>query len=53
MVRILGNLGVAASTPILDRIKNPVDSQGAPRWRDGLYIDKPEEWDDPYRYFCW
>ena len=18
-----------------------------------LYLDLPEEWDDPYRFFCW
>jgi len=23
------------------------------RWRDGLYMDEPEEWDDPYRFFGW
>ncbi len=23
------------------------------RWLKGLYLDVPEEWDDPYRYFCW
>jgi hypothetical protein len=20
---------------------------------DGLYLDTPEEWDDPYRFFRW
>lgn len=20
---------------------------------EGLYLDQPEEWDDPYRHFCW
>jgi hypothetical protein len=29
-----------------------VDAQVAiPRWLDGLYLDTPEEWDDPYRFF--
>jgi hypothetical protein len=22
-------------------------------WLDGLYLDIPEEWDDPYRFFRW
>jgi beta-galactosidase/beta-glucuronidase len=23
------------------------------RWSQGLYLDQPEAWDDPYRFFCW
>jgi hypothetical protein len=23
------------------------------RWSQGLYLDQPEEWDDPYRFFRW
>ena len=23
------------------------------RWLEGLYLDTPEEWDDPYRFFGW
>jgi hypothetical protein len=23
------------------------------RWLEGLYLDVPEEWDDPYRFFRW
>ncbi len=23
------------------------------RWQEGLYLDLPEEWDDPYRFFRW
>ncbi|MHB9049147.1 MAG: carbohydrate binding domain-containing protein, partial [Pirellulales bacterium] len=23
------------------------------RWLQGLYLDQPEEWDDPYRFFRW
>ena len=35
-----------------------MSSAGAPkasagRWRRGLYLDEPEEWDDPYRFFRW
>ena len=26
-------------------------SQG--RWSSGLYLDEPQEWDDPYRFFRW
>jgi len=25
----------------------------AGRWMRGLYLDTPEEWDDPYRFFRW
>jgi hypothetical protein len=25
----------------------------AERWLSGLYVDKPEAQDDPYRYYCW
>jgi hypothetical protein len=47
-------MGVAGATPILDRFSAPVVA-GAPeeRWLDGLYLDRPEEWDDPYRFFRW
>jgi hypothetical protein len=23
------------------------------RWESGFYLDRPEEWDDPYRFFRW
>ena len=23
------------------------------RWLHGFYLDEPEEWDDPYRFFRW
>jgi hypothetical protein len=23
------------------------------RWSQGLYLDQPEDWDDPYRFFRW
>ena len=52
--RLLGNLGVAGSTPLLGRFRDPVTPGGAEkRWLDGLYLDRPEEWDDPYRFFRW
>jgi hypothetical protein len=51
---LLANAGVSGPTPVLARFASPV-APGAPekRYLDGLYIDKPEEWDDPYRFFCW
>jgi len=23
------------------------------RWSEGFYLDRPQEWDDPYRFFRW
>jgi len=48
-------MGVAGSTPILGHFHNPADISKADekRWLDGLYLDVPEEWDDPYRFFRW
>jgi len=52
--RLLANMGVAGSTPLLDRFYQPVDAtKSERRWLDGLYLDQPEEWDDPYRFFRW
>jgi hypothetical protein len=52
--RLAANLGIAGSTPVLARFRSPVEAvEAAPRWRDGLYLDVPEEWDDPYRFFRW
>ena len=49
-----GNLGAASSTPILARFHNPVEAaKSERRWLEGLYLDVPEEWDDPYRFFRW
>jgi len=54
VTRLLANLGGAGSTPLLERFHHPVAMAGAEaRWRDGLYMDEPEEWDDPYRFFGW
>ena len=33
----------------IEPIKAPTEG----RWLDGLYLDVPEEWDDPYRFFRW
>ena len=54
VARLLANMGVAAETPVLDRFKSPVTaSKPEKRWLDGLYLDQPEEMDDPYRFFRW
>jgi len=54
VTRLLANMGASASTPVLERFHNPVDpTQAQKRWLEGLYLDVPEEWDDPYRFFRW
>jgi hypothetical protein len=54
LTRLLGNLGVACPTPLLGRFHDPVsDPKAVNRCLDGLYLDKPEEMDDPYRFFRW
>ena len=52
--RILSNMGVDSATPLLQRFAEPPDSaEGKPSWTYGFYLDQPEEWDDPYRFFRW
>jgi hypothetical protein len=52
--RLLGNLGVGGGTPLLERFGRPVDpARPEQRWLEGMYLDRPEEWDDPYRFFRW
>jgi hypothetical protein len=54
VARLASNLGVASSTPLLDRFRESVAASGVERrWLNGLYLDVPEEWDDPYRFFRW
>ena len=54
VTRLAANLGAAGATPLLARFRAPVEAPGGEkRWLDGLYLDAPEEWDDPYRYFRW
>jgi len=54
VTRLLGNMDVGGSTPVLARFNSPVDAAKAEkRWLDGLYLDQPEEWDNPYRFFRW
>ncbi|MFM1943147.1 MAG: hypothetical protein RI897_2129 [Verrucomicrobiota bacterium] len=50
--RLLANLGSPSSTPLLERFHQPVTTTDS-RWLTGLYLDTPEEWDDPYRFFRW
>ena len=52
--RLLSNLGVEQPTPLIERFRTPVEpAQSERRWLTGLYVDQPEEWDDPYRFFRW
>ena len=50
--RLLANMGAPGGTPLLARFANPANA-GEKRWLEGLYLDVPEEWDDPYRFFRW
>ncbi len=31
----------------------PIQDPTTGRWLDGLYLTRPTEWDDPYRFFGW
>ena len=54
VTRLLANLGAASTTPVLARFNTPVSvTKSEQRWLNGLYLDPPEEWDDPYRFFRW
>ncbi|MBV8879036.1 MAG: hypothetical protein JO332_03625 [Planctomycetaceae bacterium] len=50
--RLAANLGVPATTPLLERFGTPAERNEG-RWFEGLYLERPDEWDDPYRYFRW
>jgi hypothetical protein len=52
LARLLGNMHAAGETQLLEHISTPV-AETEKRWLDGLYLDAPEEWDDPYRFFRW
>jgi hypothetical protein len=32
---------------------DPIPDPAQGRWLEGLYLDVPSEWDDPYRFFRW
>lgn len=54
LTRLLGNMAATGSTPLLERFSSGVDtSRAEKRWLEGLYMDVPQEWDDPYRFFRW
>lgn len=53
VTRLLANLGAQGSTPLLTRFASPVVANEPGRWLHGFYLDEPEEWDDPYRFFRW
>lgn len=50
--RLLANMGAAGKTRLLAHFATPAGTNEK-RWLDGLYLDLPEEWDDPYRFFRW
>jgi len=54
LTRLLAGMGVAGSTPLLERFRlPPAAGRAENRWQAGLYLDQPEEMDDPYRFFRW
>jgi hypothetical protein len=54
VTRLASNMGAAGATPLLERFHSPLKGPKAEqRWLDGFYLDVPEEWDDPYRFFRW
>ena len=52
VTRLLANMGAAGRTRLLEHVSRPV-AEGEQRWLDGLYLDVPEGWDDPYSFFRW
>lgn len=53
VTRVLANLGASSETPLLTRFSTAVDDDSPGRWLRGFYLDEPQEWDDPYRFFRW
>jgi len=53
LTRLLSNLRVRFETPLLKRLSTPPENNESNRCLQGLYLDQPEEWDDPYRFFRW
>ncbi|MCF7975493.1 MAG: hypothetical protein K9N55_16870, partial [Phycisphaerae bacterium] len=51
--RLLGNLGVHSQTPLVSRWSTPPEDNESNRCLQGFYLDEPEAWDDPYRFFRW
>ena len=53
VTRLLANQGVHGKTPLLARFSTPPEDDESTRWLQGFYLDQPEAWDDPYRFFRW
>ena len=56
VARLAGNMGINGNTPFLSRFSTPIaegQDTDENRWLNGMYLDVPEEMDDPYRYFRW
>jgi hypothetical protein len=57
LTRLLANMGSSGTTQLLSHFSTPVSeftgANGNGRWLSGLYLDKPVEMDDPYRFFRW
>lgn len=51
--RLLTGLGVPCSTALLSYWATPPQLGQPGRWLQSYYLDPPEEWDDPYRFFRW
>jgi hypothetical protein len=50
--RVLGNMGTGGRVPVLERFTKGSGGDSSP-WLTSFYLDKPEEMDDPYRFFAW
>ena len=50
--RLLGNMGAGGTAPVLERFTKGSGRDSSP-WLTSFYLDKPEEMDDPYRFFGW
>ena len=53
VTRLLANLGATGETPLITRLSTPVGGKEPGRWLHGFYLDEPQEWDYPYRFFRW
>jgi len=54
LTRLLAGMGASIDTPLVERFHMPIDPAiPAKRWAEGFYLDQPDEWDDPYRFFRW
>ena len=45
--------GTPGTLWLADVSMRPCDPPSQGRWLTGLYLDRPVEWDDPYRFFRW